>query len=612
MLTHVLNRCLLLTVAVTTVLALMPNLAQAQLSETFDYAPENANVSIVVPNIKSLNEKWATFCAASGIPQSKSLIESTFGEMKIKEGLNTDAPAAVFMLNIPESMKNRTEPQAIVLVPVTDYKAFLSNFGAEAKADITPIKVNKVVSYVRQIDNYALIGKSDKAVKNYKPANASAAMSQTIGTYGHLYAKDADVVMYVNMESMATELDKQIQQMFAEQKQQMQMLAEMGMLGGQGDSAIMMMDIYSKILGAINRGTRGIVFSGTLNDDGMILSKGMLMKPDSSLAQAMPGTGAGLGSTLSDLPAQSFIFSTALDLGALNLEMLLDEMEEMMPEAQEGMDNQFEIYKKMLPMLESTKSAAMALYTPDQQSLMTGGLFKTVTMYDTEDGDAFVEEYAKYLKDINGMSFEAGPGMPDAQGNPGPPMKMTMATQVTTDAMQIEGVDVDQYDMTINMPPAMMQQMGPAAMFMSAFTRYQGFIANKDNDVMITTSLDTMLAKQTLSGIGKNLGVADMPQNKSAASKLDVPNQFAQVMVSADGIALTANQFMTMFGMQPIQIANQLEPMIMAAGIDGQNVGGQTYVPARTIRFISDSINSIEQNMQPPQGGGGQGGQPPF
>lgn len=613
MLIAMLQRCLILTVAVVSMIALAPSDAQAQLSKTFDYAPADANVTVVIRNIESLNTKWATFTSAVGMPQQQSMIDMTFGEMDIKQGLDTQGAAAMFMTNLNESIKNETEPEPMMLLPVKDYNAFLSNFNAQAKAEVTPIKINGELAYARQIDNYALIGKSDAAVKNYKPGQAAAAMSQTIGSYGNRYAKDADLVVYVNMASIAEELDTQLQELFEEQKQQMQMLAEMGMLGGQGDSAVVAMDIYSKILGAVVRGTEGLVFAGKLDADGMILSKGMLMKPDSTLAKALPATGAGLGSTLSNLPAQSYIFSTAFDIGAMNLPFLIKEMKEMMPQVGQGMNNQLEMYEKMLPMLEGAKSAAMAFYTPDQQSLMTGGLFKTVTMYNTEDGEAFVQDYTKYLKEINGMAFEAGPGMPDAQGNPGPPMKMTMATNVTPDAMQIEGVDVDQYDMTINMPPAMMQQMGPAAMFMNAFTRYQGFIAAKGNDVMVTTSLDTMLAKQTLSGLGKNLGVADMPQIKSAAAKLDVPKPFAQMMLSADGIALTANQFMTMFGMQPIQIANQLEPMIMAAGIDGPNIGGQTYVPARTIRFITDTTESIQNNMQgPPPGGQGGGGQPPF
>lgn len=589
--------------------------AQAQLSKTFDYAPADANVAVVVSSIDKVNANWSKFTKAIGAPMGTSLVDMTFGEMDMKKGLDTAGPAALFLTGLPKAMEDNTDPKPMMLLPVTDYKAFLTNFDATAKGDITPIKMNHKLVYARNIDKFALIGESEEAVKAYKPGQAAAAMSKKVGTYGQRYAKDGDLVIYVDLASMSKELDAQIKKLGEEQKQQMKMLGEMGMMGNQGDSAAMAFDMYTKMVGAVVRGTQSLAIAGKITDDGLILSKGMLLKKDSELAEAFPGAGAGLGNTLSNLPTLPFLFSWAIDVQAINVPLLIEEMKEMLPADDADALKEFAMYEKALPILKESKAISAAMYVPDQQALMTGGLFKTVTMYETKDGPAFIKQYSKYLKELNGLTMDAGPGMPGPNGEAGKPMKMSMATTYTPDAMKIADADVDQYTMTMNMPPEVMQQMGPAAMFLNAFTRYQGFVADKGNDVMVTTSLDTMLAKQTLEGLGKNVGLADLPQNKSADGKLDVPKPVLHSMVSMNGIAMTANMFMTMFGMPAIQVSDQLEPITTAVGMDGLNVGGQTYVPARTIRFTVDTAQGLMMQMQGPAPGqqGGQGGQaPPF
>ena len=582
--------------------------AAAALPEQFNLAPKDAQVVALVKNMQSLNDKFTAFAEKIGAPADKDLFDM-MDQGNFKKGINRKGSMLLTVTDAATAMEKKTNPDMVVLLPVTDYNEFLSNFNATDAGGVTTVQHMNKTFYVKSIPGYAVFSEYQKPVEAYEPGNGLAVLSKKVGSLGLQFAEADDFIVYADLKAMAPVLEPLVKQMMEQQIQQMQQLADMGFMDASTvQNATMAFKMYDRAIRGVIRGSDAILISGRFTDDGLIASKAMNMLADSEMAKMFPGDNAGVASILASLPNQPYIFNMAVNTKALDVKMLVDELMESMPKPAEGEaagGDMMDIYRKMLPMVDQIKAFASAFYSPDQQAMMTGGLLKTVSIFDTEDGATFVKDYGDYIKETNGIKIPMGQ-IPDANGNM-VPMEMSYTTNLTPKALQIDGIDLDQYALTMNMPPQMMQQMGPAAMFMSSFTNYQGFLGAKKNRVMVTTTLDPAMAKQVLAHMDKATGMGSAGPMKSAMDKLDAPNPFMVYMLSPDGIAQAANIFMMMFQMPDIQVPDNLEPMTAVVGSEDLSLGGQLYVPSRSVRFI---VDTVKQFAGPAMGGpGGHGRQ---
>src|SRR4029077_7245920 len=110
--------------------------------------------------------------------------------------LNEAGDAAIAVL--PNEDKTKDEPSVVVLMPVSDYKAFIGNFaGATTEGDITSVTFPKSgkPGFVAQWGDYAAMSPNKSSVTK-KPAG----LEVTGLAAKELDAKD--IVIFANMKSI--------------------------------------------------------------------------------------------------------------------------------------------------------------------------------------------------------------------------------------------------------------------------------------------------------------------------------------------------------------------------------------------------------------------------
>ena len=144
------------------------------------------------------------------------------------------------------------------------------------------------------------------------------------------------------------------------------------------------------------------------------------------------------------------------------------------------------------------------------------------------------------------------------------------------------------------------------------FTSYRGYVASKDNQVLISTSADPQSVTNALkvvadgSGIGSSGAIADQRQN------ILTPNPAMEMYLSLGGIADMANLFVGMMGMPPIEVPADLPPVAISMSAEGDAMSGRMYVPSSSVRFIIDTAMEMQAGMGGGPGGGAPGGPAPY
>ena len=177
-------------------LFLAPLAARAQV---LDQVPGDALVVIKLNKLKATSDKMAAFSDKLGLAQQAPAAADPLGALKeklqITQGVDDEGDAAIYFPNLEK--RKQGDPVVVVLVPVSDYKAFLGNFKnakAEGAVTITKVGDDKETSYIVERGKFAALANARNAV-DQKPDGIKAA---------GLSAKELegkDVVAYVNMKS---------------------------------------------------------------------------------------------------------------------------------------------------------------------------------------------------------------------------------------------------------------------------------------------------------------------------------------------------------------------------------------------------------------------------
>lgn len=147
--------------------------AQAAGGSVLDQVPDTALVVLKVKNLAQTNKKVAKFAKELGLDQQEPAMADPLGNLKqglnLNKGLNDAGDAAVFMVD-PNAAGGDPSKAAVILVPVTDFKAFVGNFqNPAADGAVTHAKVGDGVDvYLAQWGSYAAIAQS-KELLGKKP-----------------------------------------------------------------------------------------------------------------------------------------------------------------------------------------------------------------------------------------------------------------------------------------------------------------------------------------------------------------------------------------------------------------------------------------------------------
>jgi hypothetical protein len=613
------RRALATVLSLCVCLCLALSAKAADVRSALNQVPENAPVVIVVPSLAGLSQKISMLNDAMGlgIPQLADALGEFKRSFNMNNGLREDGPLLLVVASL-EGLENpgQGEPPVVMLVPVADYKAFIGNFqGADAEAAIAQLQgPNGQQLFARKADEFAVVGSDKALVEAFKSGGKGDAMLASAGKLGGKYLSGSDAAIYFNVPVMEPKLGPALQKAMAEAQA---MAAQQQGAQGAPDPELMkaVLSMYNDLLTMMLRDTSAGVMALDINELGVGFTGAAQFKQGSQMAGFFKN-GAAASDKLEKLPNQPYLMASAMNLEGLALKPLIEGVLNRLPANQQG--GVAQVVRAALPLIEKTKSTAAAYYVPPQNAGLMGGLFQGLTIVETTDAKGYVQAFKDQLTALNQVKIEmpaapaapgADPGAADAQ--PEGPQAMTFTTQFTPNAIQIEGVTVDQYQLQYSFPPAMMQQMGQMGpmMMMMGGTGQTGYIAAVDDKMVVTTTtLSADIARQGIAALkaGKGLGTQ---QTITQVRQNLTPNPSVEAYLSVSGVMDVANPFMAMMGVPQIQVPQNLPPVGSSMSVQDGGAAQRLFVPSPVVRFVSDTIIPLVRGaagggMQGPQRGG--------
>lgn len=590
--------CATAIVAVQSALAGVP----AALSQ----ASEGAQLVVIIPSMSEFSGKLAMINQTLGLEIDE--LTDALGSFKAEAGITgglDDTGSALFVIHdLATAIDTKDEPDIVMILPVTDYQTFIASFQPEGAAPagdgVTAVTLpDGQDGFAKEAGGYAIMGNTEEAIANYTAGGDADAIAGRIGALGQHYIDTCDAAAYVDMAAIAPSLNKLIDDAVAEMEKEFAKMGQAGMAPGTDmESMKFMFSLYATAGQAVVNSADGMVFSLDLSEHGIGFTKSGQFKPDSPVMQYLPGGGPGTADTLARLPKGSYIAAMAYDAESLAFSKLMEAALTHLPEG----NAQFDMYRKALPLVKQIKQYAGVFYTPAPNALMTQtGVLNMLQTYKVDDSAAYLTKTREYITAMNGVSLPLG--VPAANGQGAAPA-MTYTTSYSENALQLDGVQVDQYAMNVQMPPELVMQMGPAAGMMTMFTNFNGYATQADGHYLASTTLDQQLITQGLATAKTGDGIGSDDPLALVREKAVPPGAAAEGYLSFAGIVETVGPMAAMFGMPAVQAPADLPPVAAGLGIQGNSSAARLYVPNETTKFIIDTIKDVQAQMM----GGGPGG----
>ncbi|MEM1445570.1 MAG: hypothetical protein AAGF84_05900 [Planctomycetota bacterium] len=585
--------------------------AQAgDLVAALDAAPAGAELVLVIPSMQDASDAVADLAEMFGStePEMLDLLGSFKQEMGITAGLDDDGSAVVILAGLANAIANDEEPEPIVLLPVSDYAAFVESIGGVAGDGVTAVMLEGDDGFAKQVGSFAVLGEDEAAVAAYAAGQAGNAMLERVGKYGVEGADGAVMAGFVDVAAIRPVLLEQIDVLVEDAKDDIRSSMDVG-----GDQPISpeavesLIDSYADLGRVMLNGVDAASFSWDSDDTGLSGGYAWNVVEGSKLSTYLTGERAEFAGLLGQMPSSPYIAAWSMDTTALNLGGMSTDIVDAVGMAL-GDEPMFAgimtMIRESMTMYEQMNAGAQVFYAPDMAAMMGGGLMKTISIYDVDDTDASIEAMRAAWAKMPGLIPAMMENLPDA----GPAGGMDFTFDWTEAALNLNGVDVHQYDLKMVLPPEMMAELGPAAMMMGNAST-TGYIAGVGDKVIMTTVPDPNLMREGLVALENGEGLGSKEVIQTAREGLP-DGAVMEMYVSLDGIAEAANPFMMMFagGMQ-LEVPEDLAPVSMGLGVDETAMGAQVVVPMSVLEFVRDTMQQAEEMMQ---GAGGGGNRAPF
>ncbi|MEM9881315.1 MAG: hypothetical protein AAF800_00165 [Planctomycetota bacterium] len=584
----------------------------AEVVAAFDQAADGAEVVVVIPSLAGLSERIAAFGADTGLDRLTPEVGDVLGafkqEMNWRQGVDDDGPLVLVVTGLAAAIEaelagESKEPEAVMLVPVADYDAFVAQLGGDPQPDVTALnQPGGKAGAAKKLNGFAVLGRDVEGVQDYAADGNGQAIAAALGGVVTEYLNVGDSLIYIDVAALAPALNKLIDKGLEEAEREMAANAD-GLppaFAGLAEAAVA---LYGETARQWVDGTGKLLLSLDLTERGLGMTSATQLTEGSTLAGYFaPGADAegepAAAALLAALPDEPYIWASSIDASRFALDSLVDQVAEAM-DAVEGGGGMLALYRESLTSLKETNGVASVFYTPDPAAMMGGGFMTTLTVYDVEDAEAYRALQKKTFEQMADLKVP----MPAVDG--GEAGEITFNTTYTDKALVIDGVEVDQYAVTTVLPPAVMQQMGPMAMMMgNSGTR--GYLAAKGDKVLVTTVTDPQLITKGLAALDGDGGVgsagaiatlrtADLPEDSSL-----------ELYVSVAGITETVNPFLMMFAPNAgqLDVPDGLPPLAMGGASDGEGLALRMFFPAELVRF---GVETYEQFAPEPQDAPGNG-----
>jgi hypothetical protein len=569
-------------------------------AQVLNSVPADALAVVKVKSLQDVSGKIAVLAQRWGLANMVQELNDPLGSLlavaNLGPGLDKAGEAA-FAVMMPAAGPNAPEPDLLILIPVTDYKAFAGSLpNAKADGALTEFSLgngNKGPRVAADWGKFAALS-NNKDVLAKKPTGLKA----TGVSAKELDSKD--LIGYANLK----EIRKFVLPEFQKNKGKMLEGIERGMAqapnANQKYAPVLKAYLgqFLNVAEAFLTDADGATFGVNLSKDGVQTSLVADFRPDSYAGKAMAQMKGSDASFTAGLPdAKYFFYGGLSSQGNVGLQLLNDfvapiekELNAMGAEGK-GIVNYLDATREYMA---ATKQMTFGMVAPTANAIMAQeGIIQMVGVV---KGDS-----AK-LAAAQKKMMESQAALMEASGA----NAMGLKTTTTPGAKTVDGIKFDQYTTTFDMKPNTPQEQQMAMMlgFMygaKGMNAYVGAIG-ADTTLNVVGGNDALLTAAIASA-----KAGDDPLGKGVASKVNAglpQNRVAVFYLSLDTIASTVLDVMAMNGLPGgVKLPPNLPPLAGAIATEGSSLRMDGYIPAQTV----ESLISAGMQMYFKRQGGGAG-----
>jgi hypothetical protein len=571
--------------------------------QVLEQAPSNALGVFEVKDMQAASTKVAALAKKLGIdqmdPRWGDPLGSVLTQMHLKKGIRKDGDMAIAFFNPkknePGNQKadaaadaNSDQPPLVVLIPVDDYKAFLStgddgNFDEvkDVGGGISQVTVpsNKEKLFVIQRGKYAASAMEKSLLANHDgiklqgPA-ASEAMTK-------------DAILYVDVKSVRPQLQKAYEGVREEAKKQLQ-----GQNNPVGMSVPpMVFALYDKAASQLLSDTRSFALSFNLNDAGLGSSAIGDFEPDSYLGKLVSESKNTSSPMLGGLPDKGYLMYGGAILTPAVLDRLLSDVVDTIKQSEtdksknEDLNKYLEVVRKAAKSMQST-AFGMVAPNPGEPLMQVLG----VTHGDSKALMDYTKESLTFVNTFTGMT------------NNKMKAEVKLGETTTTDGVQIQPYNI-KLDFDPNDPMAAQQKQIMAMMY--GPNGMSGYLAAvNDRTLLQAQNVNEKVLSEAIAAAKGGEDALDKSDALKATSDQLTKERGAEFYIAIDQIANTAVAFMKQQGMAiPFKLPPNLPPVGMALSKEGSAARFETFVPSKLVEAITAAVMQTMMQMN----GGGKG-----
>lgn len=559
--------------------------AMADADAALRLLPADAAVAVIVPSLDALNEEVANLRQTLNLPYEEmdDVVGAFRHQAGMVQGVDNAGPLVLTLFDLDQAIAGGARPGVAMLVPVSNYQAFVGNFDGNPRDDIAVLTMTGgQTAFARQLDNHAVLSDRRELAEAYTPAGDAAALRDHVGSVGSKYLDEATLAVYVDVDAVGPAMVNAMEQAF-------DMFdglnaTELGMDDATLQYSQAMMALYADAGRSMAEGVQAMVVAIDLTEQGLGMTQTFQMRADSPLREIFTGTPSNAAAELARLPDRPYLFASAIDDKPINFNRMIRTLLEAMPEEQLAM---FGVVQDSLVLLDQTQAYASAFYVPTQAAIMSGGFLNMLSTYRVDDTEAYLEAWRSAIEQMDEQGIELPEG-PDGPGG-----KMAFAGSYVADALQIDGVQIAQYQIEFDIPAEMLQQMdNPFAANLGAMS-YGGYIAGKGDHVVMTTTTNPQIMRAALQSLDQPTGLGAAGPIAAIRDHAMPPNAAAESYVSLQGLAQLGNIALMMFGGEPIEVADDVPPIAMGLGVEDDGIAMRLFVPMPALQTVGEVVGQV-------------------
>jgi len=560
------NRVRGMIVCAGVTLGLSTGLALA-LPPVLEKAPKGAMFVIAVPSVEKFEKSIQSLTTAAEIPFPLPGIEDLLAMGGISGGLDlSKSMAMVFMPPAGGAEAANAEDmqgEMIVMLPVSDYAAFLQNFNAKPgdAGSVDAVNINGEDTFARNVgDGYAIISPSRELVTAFKMGNPTA--KADMGKVGERIADTADLVAVINMSVARPFIErgmKVAQDRMADQMAMMGMDGE----GGDADAPSPVMDWLTKAMVADAKVMVGGMKAGGL---GASFEMAASFNEGSMMGKAF-GAAGNAGALLSKLPTTQYLLAAAIDTSSPAVKRVLADMA---AKAKESMPADAPQLFAPDGLAEADGHAVVIGMNPTM--LMGGGvLTNSVAFSATREPAKLVATARKNMETLNGKSFGG----------------MTYEASFKDDAAKVGETSVDVWQVKMQSDGGDGMNSQAASMLFGPQGGPGGYLAEVDGGVMRTFAKNSVIMAAAMKSASGGENLTSDTLMKQVGGQLP-SGRIIEAYIGTKNIVDMIVPMATMMGVQidPESIPAQLPPLGFGVAGEGGSAHFALFFPAPVLKTM--------------------------